>query len=334
MELTRDVDHEELRKSEPTHPSEPETPRILVVDDEPDLRAMLYDALSDAANYEVETAADGREALKHLRESPFDVVITDLRMPEMDGSRLLEIARHEFPQIPVIVITGYARLETAVEVLRLGAANFITKPFRISEIHEVVEKTIKSKRAREIPQRVLPCLHSEKIVFHIPPSLETKSGVIHYLTEKLVGTSICDESAKYFVSVSIDEAITNAIFYGCLQLPSGLRETEAGTEVFNKMTAERFADPAFSNKAITVEMDLNPERVIFRVTDPGPGFDAPDLAVSKPEPTDLSRLHGRGILLISCFMDEVSFNSEGNQITMTKYRLGSEHAANENPLLA
>lgn len=312
--------HEWLCNVEPPAPSPQKTPRLLVVDDEASIREMLMETLSHAGNYEVDTAGDGREALQKMRASKYDLVVTDLRMPEMDGCRLLDISRHEFPEIPVVVITGYARLETAIDALRLGASNFITKPFRLAEILEVVEKSIRRKIARETPQRVLPCLHSEQLVFHIPPSLDSKSGVIHYLTEKLVGIGICDESAKYFVGVSLDEAITNAIFYGCLELPSGLRETESGTEVFNQMIQDRSADPKYSTRAVTIEMDLSPEQAIYRVTDPGPGFDAPDMSAGPIEPTDLSRLHGRGLLLISCFMDEIRYSPKGNQITLIKRR--------------
>lgn len=318
MDETIAVNHNNLEEKGPVLPARIKPARILVVDDEPAIREMLQETLQQAASYEVETAEDGRIALQRLRAERFDLMITDLRMPEMDGSRLLDISRHEFPEIPVVVITGYARLETAIDALRLGASNFITKPFRLAEIIDVVEKSLKRKRAREIPQRVLPCLVEEHLVFRIPPSLDSKSGVIHYLTEKLVGLEICDESARYFVAVALDEAITNAIFYGCLEVPAGLRETDTGTDVFNQIVMERLEDPEYQNRAITIEMDLTPEQVIYRITDPGPGFEPPDLKNSSIEPTSLSRLHGRGLLLISCFMDEVTFNSTGNQITIIK----------------
>ncbi len=308
----------------PATPAPIRPARLLVVDDEFSIREMLRETLQHSNSYEVETAEDGRMALQKLRAARYDLVITDLRMPEMDGSRLLDISRHEFPEIPVVVITGYARLETAIDALRLGAANFITKPFRLTEIVDVVEKSLKRKRAREIPQRVLPCLVNEHILFRIPPSLDSKSGVIHYLTEKLVGLGICDESARYFVAVALDEAITNAIFYGCLEVPAGLRETETGTDVFNRIVSERLEDPLYCSRAITIEMDLTPERAIYRISDPGAGFVPPDLKDNQIEPTDLSRLHGRGLLLISCFMDEVTFNSTGNQITIIKERKGVE----------
>ncbi len=304
----------------PASPAPVKPARILVVDDEFSIREMLQDTLQQTGVYQVEAAEEGRMALQKLRAERFDLVITDLRMPEMDGNRLLDICRHEFPDIPVVVITGYARLETAIDALRLGAANFITKPFRLAEILDVVEKSLKRKRAREIPQRVLPCLVEEHILFRIPPSLDSKSGVIHYLTEKLVGMGICDESARYFVAVALDEAITNSIFYGCLEVPAGLRETDTGTDVFNQIVSERLEDPFYSNRAITIEMDLTPERVIYRIADQGPGFNPPDLKNSRIEPADLSRLHGRGLLLISCFMDEVTFNSSGNEITIIKRR--------------
>lgn len=133
----------------PAAPSPVKPARILVVDDEASIREMLQETLQQAASYDVDAAEDGRMALQKLRADRFDLVITDLRMPEMDGSRLLDISRHEFPEIPVVVITGYARLETAIDALRLGASNFITKPFRLTEILDVVEKSLKRKRAKK-----------------------------------------------------------------------------------------------------------------------------------------------------------------------------------------
>lgn len=326
MLLAKPVDPSTLYEAVPAHPANPEVPRILIVDDEEDIRRLLGTALTQISGYRTETAQDGREALKLLREGRFDLVITDLQMPEMDGARLLDIARNEFPDIPIIVITGFARLETAIEALQLGASNFITKPFRIPEIREVVDKAIARKRDREIPRRILPCLVEENLVFHIPPSFESKSGVIHYLTEKLVGAGICDESGKYFVSVSLDEALTNSLFYGCLEVPSDLRETESGTEEFNRIVHERMKDPVYRSRAITVEMNLTPEQAVYRITDPGPGFDPPDLSEAPPEPNNLTRLHGRGLLLMTCFMDQVRYNETGNQITLIKKKHKPEAA--------
>ncbi len=320
MLLAKPVDPASLYEIEPVFPLSPATPKILIVDDEEDIRKILDTALTSISGYLVDTAADGREALQKMRNRRYDAVITDLQMPEMDGTRLLDISRNEFPDIPIIVITGYARLETAVEALQLGASNFITKPFRIPEIREVIEKAIQRKRDREIPRRILPCLVEENLIFHIPPTMESKSGVIHYLTEKLVGAGICDESGRYFVSVSLDEALTNSLFYGCLEVPSDLRETDTGTEEFNRLVQERMLIPEYCSRAITIEMNLTPERVVYRITDPGPGFDAPDLSEALPEPTELSRLHGRGLLLMTCFMDEVFYNDLGNQITLVKRR--------------
>jgi anti-sigma regulatory factor (Ser/Thr protein kinase) len=122
------------------------------------------------------------------------------------------------------------------------------------------------------------------------------------------------------VNVALDEAITNAIFYGCLEVPGGLRETDTGTDIFNQMVMDRLVNPLYNQKYIKVEMDLTPSRVIYTITDPGCGFNPPDLKNQEIEPTVLSRLHGRGLLLISCFMDEVAFNQQGNQISLTKRR--------------
>jgi CheY-like chemotaxis protein len=318
MTLQSILDIESALDLTPSLPKEPERARILIVDDEEEIRSLLSTALGELGSHDVEVACDGRAGLAKLREQRFDLVVTDLMMPEMNGTRLLELSRREFPDVPVVVITGFAEMDTVIEVLRLGAANFITKPFRLTEIREIVDKSIRQKRDIEIPNRILPCLAREQLAFQIPPLFETKTGVIHYLTEKLIGMGICDASGKYFVSVALDEALTNAMFYGSLEVPSELRDTEEGSEIFNRTVYERMGDPEFLRRAVAVEMDLDKDRVVYRITDPGPGFAAPDLTSGAPEPEDLSSLHGRGLLLISCFMDEASFNDIGNQLTLVK----------------
>lgn len=105
-------------------------PRVLIVDDE----APLLSSLATAAGihgYEVRTAADGREAMQLLEIGQFDVVVTDLRMPELDGPGLLSHIQTRNIRAKTIVITGHATLEAAVDCLRKGAVDFLVKPFEV-----------------------------------------------------------------------------------------------------------------------------------------------------------------------------------------------------------
>ncbi len=104
-------------------------PRILVVDDEADMRLLLAREISDR-NHEVVTAADSAEAMEEMGQGDFDVVLTDLKMPGMDGMALTEWIKRTRPDTDVIVMTGYASLETANRAIRLGAFDYLQKPFR------------------------------------------------------------------------------------------------------------------------------------------------------------------------------------------------------------
>jgi len=103
------------------------TVRLLIVDDEAVIRALLQRHFV-AKDYIVDTAANGIEALQHLADAKYDIVVTDLLMPEMDGHELLARIRDEYPLIRVIVMTGAVSIDNMLDCLREGAFTFVTKP--------------------------------------------------------------------------------------------------------------------------------------------------------------------------------------------------------------
>jgi DNA-binding NtrC family response regulator len=120
------------------------SPRILVVDDEMIVCESCKRILEEDG-YEVETSLSGREAFDKMKESPFDIIITDLKMPEIDGMEVLRTFRKEYPDAIVIMITGFSTVETAVEAMKLGAFDYIPKPFTPDEVSIVVKKAIEKK---------------------------------------------------------------------------------------------------------------------------------------------------------------------------------------------
>lgn len=130
-----------------THATEAPPPRILVVDDDAMLRNLLADVLTHEG-YIVDVAACGEDALARLDVQPVDLVITDVVMPGISGVDVLRNARRKFPDLDVIVMTGYASVDTAIRSIRLGAVDYITKPFNIEHIRVLVGKTIELGRVR------------------------------------------------------------------------------------------------------------------------------------------------------------------------------------------
>lgn len=116
-------------------------PRILVVDDEAAIRELLAKTLA-LADYEVDLAPDGRTALDRMRLIPYDLLITDLRMPGVDGLTVIREARRLKADIPVIIVTGYSTEASAVEAINLGVQGYLTKPFRVPRILAAAAKAL------------------------------------------------------------------------------------------------------------------------------------------------------------------------------------------------
>jgi DNA-binding NtrC family response regulator len=130
------------------HNGNPVRNHILIVDDEPLVRRSLSEFLT-LEGYAVSNATNGKEALNLLKGYTADIVITDLKMPEMDGFALLKNIRQLHPQTPVIVITGYGSIENAVDAMKQGAYDYITKPIVDSEIKLLIERLLKERQIVE-----------------------------------------------------------------------------------------------------------------------------------------------------------------------------------------
>jgi excisionase family DNA binding protein len=115
--------------------------RILVVDDEETVRELLSKTLA-LAEYEVDVAAEGRTAIDRMRIIPYDLLITDLRMPGVDGLTVIREARRLKADIPVIIVTGYSTEASAIEAINLGVQGYLTKPFRVPRVLAAAAKAL------------------------------------------------------------------------------------------------------------------------------------------------------------------------------------------------
>ncbi len=121
------------------------TGRILVVDDEEPMRKLLHEMLT-LGGHEVVTAVDGQDGIERLQEERFDVIISDLSMPRKTGVDVLNAAKSIDPNYPVVIITGFPTPETAEKLIRVGASEFITKPFEIEKVHITVIKLLAMRK--------------------------------------------------------------------------------------------------------------------------------------------------------------------------------------------
>jgi DNA-binding NtrC family response regulator len=122
-------------------------PKILIVDDEERFRNTMCKLLT-VEGFEASTAGSGTQALEELRQRAYDVVILDVRMPEMTGVQVLAEIRKIDPEIEVIIMTGYASVDTAKEIMRIGAYDYLLKPYAINELIEKIDAAYDRKLAR------------------------------------------------------------------------------------------------------------------------------------------------------------------------------------------
>ena len=117
--------------------------KILIVDDEPDMLKLLSMIIKEKTPYEVTTTNNPLEALELAKKGGFDLVITDLKMPGLDGMELLDAIKRVDEDIPLIIITAYGTVEAAAEAMQKGGFDFITKPFRKEHILFTIDKAMK-----------------------------------------------------------------------------------------------------------------------------------------------------------------------------------------------
>jgi DNA-binding NtrC family response regulator len=121
--------------------------RILIVDDD-DVSCRLFTEVLDGEGYAVRQAYSGEEALERLRSEPYDLLLVDVRMPGMTGLDVTRIMRQEQPQLPIIVMTAFGSIETAVEAIQEGAFDYVSKPMNLDELKKIVSRALRQTELR------------------------------------------------------------------------------------------------------------------------------------------------------------------------------------------
>jgi DNA-binding NtrC family response regulator len=212
----------------------PRTERILVVDDEANARAALAELLREEG-YAVETAGDGFKALPKLEEFEPDLLLTDLKMPGMDGIALMRKAHQADPQLAVIVMTAFGAVDTAVSAMRQGAADYLTKPLNLEELTISVERTLERRRLQretgQLRQRLSERDRIERIVGSSPPMLKVFETVLQVAPSR-ASVLVTGESGtgKELVAAAIHQHSTRAagpfVKLHCAALAESLLESE------------------------------------------------------------------------------------------------------------
>ncbi len=208
--------------------------KILVVEDEKSMREVLK-ILLDGENYEVMTASDGLEGLSSLDKDIFDLVITDMKMPKAGGFQVLKKVKEISPDTIVIMITAFGTKETAIEAMKLGAYDYINKPFNIDEIRLIVRRALEKKRLSDeitiLRQKVETTYSIENIIGQ-SPKMQEMFKLIPKIAQSNSNVLIIGESGsgKELVATALHNLSyrkdKNLITINCAAFSEGLLESE------------------------------------------------------------------------------------------------------------
>jgi CheY-like chemotaxis protein/anti-sigma regulatory factor (Ser/Thr protein kinase) len=297
---------------------------VLVVDDAPIDRRMTGGIIEQDLGWRVTYAEDGVSALAAMERDLPRVVLTDLRMPGMDGLELVAAVRKQYPTVPVVLMTAFGNEEIAIQALREGASSYVPKKAQdkhlVSTLEQVVAAATMQSRQQQLHAR-LSCTESS---FVLDNDRQVIPALVVHVQEYLARLQLCDPTEQIRLGVALEEALLNAIFHGNLEVSSELRQEDE--RIYYQLAEERRRQPPYRDRKVYFTFKMTREQACCSIRDEGPGFDPSGL----PDPTDpenLGRVGGRGLLLIRTFMDEVEFNEKGNGITLVKYRNRPAEAA-------
>jgi len=298
-------------------------PAILVVDDDSVDRELAARCL-DAVDAEIRYAVDGSEALEAITKQAPDLVLTDLRMPRLDGLELVEWIHSEHPLVPVILMTSKGSEQIAVKALKAGAASYVPKNDMKDTLVDTINQVLEIQEARRSKAEAACFITGSETRFELENNTDLVAGVVAYLQESLERLGY-DEPLKTQIGISLMEALSNAIIHGNLEVDSALRR--AGREYYQKMIEIRRNQPPYSERRVYCIAQETREKVEYVIEDEGPGFDV-SLLPDPTAPENLLEVSGRGVMLICTFMDEVHYSRKGNRVTIVKMNPGNSEPAN------
>jgi CheY-like chemotaxis protein len=300
--------------------------KILVVDDARADRVLArgllerrpgLEAIERRTGLSVQEATSGPEALEMLQREAFDLVLTDMLMPEMDGRDLVEMIRKRYPFLPVILMTAHGSEEIAMQALQRGAASYVPKHNLARDLLETVEDVLRLTTAERGQVRLQGCLQHTESEFLLENDPTLIPPLIGHICENLRRLGCCDENERLRVTVALGEALLNAMYHGNLEVSSDLRESN--DKAYRSLLEERRRSLPYRDRRVLVRTRESAEEAYYLIRDEGPGFNPANLP-SPTDPANLEKVSGRGLLLIRTFMDEVRINDKGNEIVMIKRR--------------
>ena len=292
---------------------------VLVVDDSSVDRSLAGHLLAGHPEFHVEYASNGIEALELLEARLPLAVITDIQMPEMDGLQLVEAIHRHYPSVPMIVMTAHGSEEIALQALSLGAADYVPKAQLAAELRKSLETVLALATGERGHQRLWHCLRRQELQYELENDVKLIPPLVDELQQVATQLGLVNHNERVRLAKSLFEVLRNAIYHGNLELsPAEAALAKSLSPEAAAVIARRNAQAPHCDRRVHVRAVFSQQEARFIIRDEGPGFDVSTLPNVKADPSHLSGTGGRGLVLTHMFMDEVSFNPAGNEVTLVK----------------
>ena len=261
--------------------------RILVIDDEEEICQLLQVAL-EMAGYQIRYSTSAIEALELAREESFDIAITDMVMPKMDGFIVLEELQETNPEIFVIIITGLHSGDLFQKALDAGAFGVLSKPFTLADITELIDLGNSIRRSAPSLQTLSPYLH-QTTEFRVPTALASALAIPAYMRDLARALDFPRIVSDRNIPLTVHELIRNSITHG-----NQNRE----------------------NTSVTVRASVSLQALTIEIEDEGDGFNPKRIGEMQPEHFSKDG-SGKGLFLVRRFSDDVRYEKGGRLVRVT-----------------
>lgn len=290
---------------------------ILVVDDSTVDRKLATGLLTQESDWRVVEAIDGEAAVTVIQSEAPDLIVTDLQMPGMTGLELISSIHKSHSHIPVILMTSKGSEEIAIEALQSGASSYVPKRVLATTLVETARRVLTSIQETRKHSELMNRLGERTETFVLENDVNLLMAMSRHFQSVLADSWSLDRTDRLRTGTALEEALLNAMYHGNLEVSSELKEQDH--QAFYALAEERRHSTPWIERRIYIRTTLNPQEAKFVIRDDGKGFDPSTL----PDPTDpenLIRPFGRGVMLMRAFMDDVVYNSVGNEVTLTRKR--------------
>lgn len=292
---------------------------ILLAEDSPTHTALMRSLLEEDG-HDVQCVANGREAIEALEASVPDLVVTDLRMPEMNGLELVQELVERFPKIPSVVVTARGSENLAVDALALGAANFVPKNSLHRLLIHVVRQTLQMAKADEVYDSFAGQLYRPEFIFTLNNRVASIEPAALFIVQALAAATRMNSTQRIRVGTAIASAIFNSICYGNLEVKDDETFVDrllSGDESGRVELRERSDAAPYCERSVQLKVSVGDDDTRILVSHDGPGrMTRMTPAPGTPESFELEQC--RGLVLMTSFMDDIMFHSDYSEVVMVK----------------